>query len=460
MNLDDKLPQIPARAGLERQLRGETSKLPRSEEAASAKQGKTDSGAGEIQMELVIERDNLFAALKRVQRNRGGAGVDGMTTEELPAWLRENWPRVRRELLAGDYRPIPVRRVSIPKPTGGTRELGIPTVVDRLIQQALLQVMQPRIDPTFSPHSHGFRPGRSTHSALREALGYVKQKRKVVVDVDLSKFFDRVNHDILMSRVARHVSDKRILKLIRRYLEAGVMTDGVTIPRDEGTPQGGPLSPLLANILLDDVDKTLERSGSCFVRYADDINVYVKSMRAGERILGRLRKIFSSLHLQVNEEKSAVADVKTRKFLGFTLDHGRGGTRANISPQSLKRFKDRIRDETKPTRGQSLESVAENLRRWMPGWRVYFDIPECPTTGLFKNLDAWLRHRLRAFILHQWRWGRVIYAELLKRGIREHWATLVARYASSYWANANHSAMHLAFPNHFFDRLGIPRLSK
>lgn len=408
-------------------------------------------------MELVLERVNMFAALKRVQRNKGGAGVDGMTTKELPAWLLEHWPRVRQELLDGTYVPMPVRRVSIPKPTGGTRDLGIPAVVDRLIQQALLQVMQQCIDPTFSEHSHGFRPGRSTHGALREALGYVKQGRHVVVDVDLAKFFDRVNHDVLMSRVARHVTDKRILKLIRRYLESGVMVEGVTLSRNEGTPQGGPLSPLLANILLDDIDKALERSGCCFVRYADDMNVYVKSVRAGERVMGRLRELVTSLHLQVNEDKSAVADVKTRKFLGFTITHGRSWARATVSPQSMDRFKDRIREETKPTRGRSLEDVIDRLARWMPGWRAYFAIPEC--SNGFQALDGWIRRRLRAMVLRQWRWGRVIYAELTKRRVRSHWVTIVARHADSYWANAHHSALHLAFPNRFFDKLGLPRLS-
>jgi RNA-directed DNA polymerase len=456
MNLNDKGPQMPAQAGLAGEPDGESVAAPRSEEASGARQGRTDPGGG-MTMELVLERTNLIAALKRVQGNRGGAGIDGMTIQELPDWLRQHWPRVRQELLEGSYRPMPVKRVSIPKPTGGTRDLGIPAVVDRLIQQALLQVMQPRIDPTFSPHSHGFRPGRSTHGAVREALGYVKSGRVVVVDVDLAKFFDRVNHDVLMARVARHVQDTRILKLIRRFLEAGVMVEGVTMSRTEGTPQGGPLSPLLANILLDDVDKALERSGSCFVRYADDMNVYVRSVRAGERVMARLRKLFSDLHLQINEDKSAVADVKTRKFLGFTIMHGKEKVWVQVSPQAAQRFKDRIREETKPTRGRSLEDVIEQLRRWMPGWRAYFAMPESsPST--FRELDSWIRRRLRAFVLRQWRWGRVMYHELLKRDVNTHWVTLVARHASSYWANSRHSAVHLAFPTRFFDKLGLPRL--
>jgi len=460
MNLKDKLSQMLAQARLGGRWQGEALVSPISEEASSATNGKTDPG-GDVQMELAIGRANLFAALKRVRKNKGSAGVDGMSTDELPGWLREHWPRVRQALLDGTYVPAPVRRVSIPKPQGGTRELGIPTVLDRLIQQALLQVMQPRIDPTFSSHSHGFRPGRIARGAIREALGYVKLRRVIVVDVDLAKFFDRVNHDVLMSRVARHVNDPRVLKLIRRYLEAGVMMEGIAVPCDEGTPQGGPLSPLLANILLDDVDKALEASGSCFVRYADDLNVYVKSVRAGERMMSRLRVLFSSLHLQINEEKSAVAHVNTRKFLGFTLDYepGRKGESARISSQSLTRFKDRVREETKPTRGRSIEQVVHRLRRWMPGWRAYFAIRECIVKELFKELDGWIRRRLRALILHQMKRGRVMYAELMKRVRTSHWVTIIARRSRSYWENSHHSAIHIAFPNRYFEGMGLPRLS-
>lgn len=460
MNLEDKLSQMLARARLGGREGREASLSPISEKEASAMKGRTDPG-GVVQMELAIGRPNLFAALKNVRRNKGSPGIDGMSTDELPGWLREHWPRVRQELLDGTYVPAPVRRVLIPKPQGGVRELGIPTVLDRLIQQALLQVMQPCIDPTFSAHSHGFRPGRSAHGAIRQALSYVKMKRVIVVDVDLAKFFDRVNHDVLMSRVARHVRDPRVLKLIRRYLEAGVMIEGIAVPRDEGTPQGGPLSPLLANILLDDVDRALEASGSSFVRYADDLNVYVKSVRAGERVLARLRVLFSSLHLQINEEKSAVAHVSTRKFLGFTLDYepGRKGESARISSQSLSRFKDRVREETKPTRGRSIEQVVDRLRQWMPGWRNYFGAKGLGGAAVFAELDSWIRRRLRALILHHWRRGSVIYAELTQRVRNTHWVTIVARRSKSYWANSCHSALHIAFPNVFFDRLGLPRLS-
>lgn len=411
-------------------------------------------------MELVVEPMNLRAALKRVQQNKGAPGIDGISTSSLADVLREVWPRLRQQhLLDGTYCPQPVKRVSIPKRGGGMRELGIPTVVDRFIQQALLQVLQRRIDPTFSAHSHGFRPGRSTHGAVRQALTYVADGRDVVVDVDLARFFDRVNHDVLMSRVARHVDDKRVLRVIRRFLEAGVMAGGVTFMRDEGTPQGGPLSPLLANILLDDVDKALEASGSCFVRYADDVNVYVRSVRAGERVMARLRRLFARLRLQIHEDKSAVAPVSSRKFLGFTLRRYKGKARVFVAPQSLDRFKDRVRDETRPTRGQSLTEVIAGLAKWMKGWKAYFAIPECVVDREFPELDGWVRRRLRSMILRQWRHGTVMYHQLRARRIKTHWCTLIARRARSYWHNSHSSAMHKAFPNRFFDTRGLPRLS-
>jgi len=280
--------------------------------------------------------------------------------------------------------------------------------------------------------------------------------------VDLAKFFDRVNHDVLMSRVARHVRDPRVLKLIRRYLEAGVMIEGVERSREEGTPQGGPLSPLLANILLDDVDKALEASKSRFVRYADDLNVYVKSVRAGQRMMERLRALFSSLRLQINEEKSAVAHVRTRSFLGFTLDYepGRKGESARLSSKSLKRFKDRVREETKPTRGRSIEQIVWGLREWLPGWRAYFAVKECDHRKLFEELDGWIRRRLRATILRHWRRGRVIYAELRKHVRESHWVTIVARRSKSYWENSHHTAIHIAFPKRYFAKLGLPNLSR
>jgi group II intron reverse transcriptase/maturase len=411
-------------------------------------------------MERVVERPNLLAAMKRVEKNKGCAGVDGMTTVELRGWLREHWPHLRQELLDGSYRPQAVRRVSIPKPNGGSRELGIPTVVDRFIQQALLQVLQPTIDPTFSVHSHGFRPGRSAHGAVREAVSYVRQGRKVVVDVDLAKFFDRVNHDVLMSRVARHVHDGRALRLIRHYLESGVMVQGVVMERTEGTPQGGPLSPLLANILLDEVDKALERRGHAFVRYADDLNVYVRSQRAGERVMKGLRRLFSELHLQVNEEKSAVADVQTRTFLGFTIEHGKGRIRARVSTKALDRMKERVRATTRPTRGHSLEDVFAQLRRYLLGWKAYFCTKDMAVTKKeLQELDGWVRRRVRAYILRSWRWGRVMYRELRRRGVHSWLVTQVARHSKSYWKNSQSAAMQFAFSTSFFDGSGLPRLS-
>ena len=433
-------------------------KVPPPGEASAAKRGHERPGARGV-MELVVERANLLAALKRVERNKGGAGTDGMTTRELRGFLGEHWPRLRQALLEGSYQPQPVKRVSIPKPDGGVRELGIPTVVDRFIQQALLQVLQRQIDPSFSRHSYGFRPRRSAHGAVRAAVDVVRKGRFVVVDVDLAKFFDRVNHDVLMSRVARHVHDKQVLRLIRRYLNAGVMVEGVLAERAEGTPQGGPLSPLLANILLDEVDKELERRGHAFVRYADDLNVYVRSEKAGQRVMGSLRKLFARLRLQVNEEKSAVADVSARTFLGFTIVRGNGRLQARVSQKSVDRLKDKVRAATRPTRGRSLDDVIASLRRALPGWRAYFCAKGFVVKELMRELDGWIRRRVRAYILRQWKRGTVMYGELLRRGVNGHYATLVARSSRSYWANSASSAMHLAFTTRFFDARGLPRLS-
>lgn len=427
-------------------------------EKSSAKRGDERPGARGA-MEAVVERTNLLAALKRVERNKGSAGVDGMTTAELRGWLVLHWPRVRQQLLDGTWRPQPVLRMTIPKANGGSRELGIPTVVDRFVQQAVLQVLQPRIDPTFSSHSHGFRPRRSAHGAVREAVALVRQGRFVVVDVDLAKFFDRVNHDVLMSRVARHVSDKRVLLLVRRLLESGVLAEGVVVERTEGTPQGGPLSPLLANILLDEVDKELERRGHAFVRYADDLNVYVRSEKAGHRVMASLKKLFGKLRLQVNEEKSAVAEVQTRTFLGFTIERGNGRLRARPSQTSVDRLKDKVRAATRPTRGKSLDDVIAALRRALPGWKAYFGAKDVVIKELMRELDGWVRRRLRAYILRQWKRGTVMYKELLRRGVDSHYVTLLARTSRSYWRNSKSSAMHQAFTTRFFDERGLPRLS-
>ena len=310
----------------------------------------------------------MVRAWKRVSANKGSAGVDGRSVEQTEGDLKTQWPKIRAELQSGRYRPQAVRRVEIPKPGGGSRELGIPTVVDRLIQQALLQVLQPRIDPTFSEFSYGFRPGRSAHDAVRQAERYVQEGFRIVVDVDLEKFFDRVNHDILMDRLAKRIADKRILRLVRRYLQSGIMGNGVLMERTEGTPQGSPLSPLLANVLLDDVDKELERRGHRFARYADDCNVYVRSRRAGERVLHSLRRLYATLHLKVNESKTAVESVSRRKFLGFCLRRWAGNTvKITVAPKALKAFKHRIREITRRSGGRSLSQVAGQLRQYLPG---------------------------------------------------------------------------------------------
>ena len=399
----------------------------------------------------------MEAAWKRVKSNRGSAGVDGLSIAETAEHLRAHWPGIRASLLDGSYRPLPVRRVQIPKPDGGVRELGIPTVTDRLIQQALLQVLQPRIDPTFSEHSYGFRPGRRAHDAVVDAQRYVQDGYRVVVDVDLEKFFDRVNHDILMERLARRIDDKAVLRLIRRYLVAGIMDGGVVMARYEGTPQGGPLSPLLANVLLDEVDRELERRGHRFVRYADDCNVYVRSRRAGERVLEGLRKLYGRLHLKVNESKTAVAAASRRKFLGYTFWYGLGGeVKCRVADKVLKTFKQRIRQITRRSGGRSLPEITERLRAYLPGWKAYFRLAQTPK--VFRELDEWIRHRLRAVQLKHWRRGTTMYRELKAMGASEADARKVAANSRCWWRNSR-MALNRAMPIAYFDRLGVPRLS-
>ena len=391
-----------------------------------------------------------------MRQNGGSPGIDGMTVEELPAWLEENWSRVREELCAGRYQPQPVLRREIPKGGGGVRQLGIPTVLDRFIQQALLQVLQPRIDPTFSQHSHGFRPGRRAHDAVRQAQGYVQEGYRWVVDVDLESFFDRVNHDVLMSRLGRHLADKTVLRLIRRYLEAGILVHGVKVERHEGTPQGGLLSPLLANVLLDEVDKELEKRGHRFVRYADDCNVYVRSRRAGERVMAWLGRAFARLRLRVNASKSAVDLAVRRSFLGFSFWVGPGKViRVRLSDETRKAMKDRVRQITRRTRGRSLEQVARDLRGYLTGWKNYFQLAETP--GVFRDLDAWIRHRLRALQLKQWKRGRTVFRELHARGMSRDAAAKVAAHARRWWRNSA-MGIHIALPNKLYDELGVPRL--
>src|SRR3954454_11119172 len=370
-------------------------------------------------MEEVCDRGNLVRAWKRVRHNKGSPGVDGMTIDDTKDYLREHWPSIRSQLLEGTYQPRPVKRVEIPKPDGGVRKLGVPCVVDRLIQQAVLQVLQERWDTTFSEHSYGFRPGRSAHQAVAQAQRYVAEGYNVVVDLDLEKFFDRVNHDCLMARVAARVSDKRVLKLIRAFLTAGVMEDGLVLPVDEGTPQGGPLSPLLSNLMLDDLDKELTRQGLRFCRYADDCNVYVRSHRAGERVMASVSRFLTTkLRLTVNETKSAVARPEERKFLGFSISNDGGERR--IAPKAFDTFKTRIREQTCRTRGLSLTQIVEELARYLIGWRRYFGF--CQTPRVLTNLEAWTRRRLRSYLWRQWGNGhnrslsRSSSMRLLKRG--------------------------------------------
>jgi group II intron reverse transcriptase/maturase len=408
-------------------------------------------------MEEVAERSNIRAALKRVRQNKGSPGIDGMTVDELPGYLAETWEDLRTELLAGTYRPKPVKRQPIPKSGGGVRELGIPCVLDRFIQQAILQVLQPRFDPTFSEHSYGFRPGRRAHDAVRAAQRYIQEGRRWVVDVDLETFFDRVNHDVLMGRLAKRVGDRRMLRLIRRYLEAGIMADGVVTERHEGTPQGGPLSPLLANVLLDEVDKALEKRGHAFARYADDSNVYVRSRRAGEDVLETLRRLYAKLRLRVNETKSAVARPRGRKFLGYSFWVAKGGVvKRRIARRALEAMKDRVRAITNRNRGRSLHQVTQDLRGYLVGWRGYYRLADTP--GVFLSLDQWIRHRLRVLHLKQWKRGRTVYRELRARGLSQPAAAYVARHTRRWWWNARRY-LHMALPNRYFDALGVPRLA-
>jgi len=386
---------------------------------ASAQPKETSrGGSGDDLMDQALARENMLAALKRVEENRGAPGVDGVTVEELRDYVREHWSRIREELLAGTYKPQPVRRVEIPKPGGGIRILGIPTTIDRLIQQALLQVLTPIFDPTFSPYSYGFRPGKRGHDAVRQARQYVEEGYDWVVDIDLEKFFDKVNHDVLMARVARKVTDKRVLRVIRRYLDAGVMVNGVVIASEEGTPQGGPLSPLLANILLDDLDRELEERGHKFVRYADDCNFYVKSQRAGERVMESVKTFLEKrLRLKVNEAKSAVDRPWRRKFLGFSMYKRKDGIGIRLAPQTIKRVKEKLRGFTSRSRSQNIEALIRRINEYLTGWVGYFALAETPS--VFQEIEGWLRRRLRMCRWIQWKRVRTRYRELRALGLPE-----------------------------------------
>jgi len=392
-----------------------------------------------------------------VEQNAGAPGIDGMTTDTLRAFLRLNWPRIARSLLDGTYRPTPVRRVFIPKASGGERPLGIPTALDRFLQQALLQVLQPPLDREFSPHSYGFRPGKSAHQAVQAARAHISAGYSVVVDIDLASFFDRVNHDVLMGRLAKRIADKRILGLIRRYLEAGAMVEGVKVRSEMGTPQGGPLSPLLANVLLDDLDQELTRRGHHFVRYADDCNVYVRSRRAGERVMAGLRRFLSRrLKLQVNEAKSAVDHATRRGFLGFSF-HGREHLKVRLDRESLRRIKAVIRQHTKRAQSMAMGARLRKLNEYLVGWIGYFALADTPS--VFEELDAWLRRRLRACRWKEWKRGRTRYRMLRKLGVPER----TARQGFSHkgvWRMAGVGAMQQALSRSYWADQGLCSLAE
>jgi RNA-directed DNA polymerase len=404
-------------------------------------------------MEAIIERENLKQALAQVKRNKGAAGIDGMSVDELPAYLKAHWPTIRAQLLEGIYKPQPVRRVEIPKASGGKRPLGIPTVLDRFIQQAVMQVLQTDWDRTFSAQSFGFRPGRSAHQAVERAQAYIASGHAVVVDLDLEKFFDRVNHDILMGLIAKRVADKRILKLVRGFLTAGVLEGGLVSPTEEGTPQGGPLSPLLSNLMLDVLDKELEKRGHCFVRYADDCNIYVRSRKAGERVMESIERFLAKrLKLKVNKAKSAVAKPSVRKFLSFSFTGGRE-PRRRIAPQALTRFKAKVRELTRRTRGVSLPQIAKELAVYLVGWRGYFGF--CQTPSVLRSLDEWTRRRLRAIAWKQWKHGRTRFAELRRRGVGQDPAAQTAGSPHGPWRLSNSPGLTIALPTVLLGSLGL-----
>jgi RNA-directed DNA polymerase len=424
-------------------------------ETETSKRPTESPASGNDLMKEVLERANLKKALEQVVENKGGPGVDKMTVDKLKDHLWKHWPQIREELLTGKYKPQPVRRAQIPKPGGGKRDLGIPTVLDRFIQQAILQTLQKRFDATFSDSSFGFRPGRSAHQAVKKAQEYVESGCEYVVDIDLEKFFDNVNHDKLMGLLSRRIEDKTLLRLIRKYLNAGVMKDGLTSPTEKGTPQGGPLSPLLSNVMLDELDKELERRGHKFVRYADDCNIYVKSEKAGRRVMESIGKyVHTKLKLKINESKSAVDKPENRKFLGFTIGHRRknGKCSRKISKEALKKFKTRIREMTSRSHLGFIE-LLKRLKRYLYGWLAYFGL--CETPRILEELEGWIRRRLRCLIWKHWKRGKR-YSNLIKRGVDKLMAWNVACGKFGPWRASHTAAMSKAYPNSWFASFGLP----
>ena len=428
-------------------------KLPLTDQSAEPSPARDE---GESNVELwgqVWERENLFTALKRVEGNAGAPGIDGMTVKDLRAYLKEHWLEIRAALESETYQPSPVRRVEIPKPDGGVRLLGIPSVIDRLLQQAIAQVLTPIFERKFSPHSYGFRPGRSAHDAMKQAQAYTQEGYEWVVDIDLEKFFDRVNHDMLMARVAREVKDKRVLKLIRAYLNSGVMVNGVVMETEEGTPQGGPLSPLLSNIMLDDLDKELEQREHKFVRYADDRNIYVKTQRAGERVMESVREFLEKkLKLKVNAKKSKVDRATRVKFLGFSFYKNKGEMLIRVARRSLERFRDKLRHLTKRTRSGKLEELIEQINTYTVGWIGYYR--QANTPSVYEELDKWIRRRLRQLIWKRWKRGTTRYRELVKLGVPK-WRAGLGAVGKSPWHMSASPVINEALSNGYFRNLGL-----
>jgi RNA-directed DNA polymerase len=456
VRLEKEKHQKTTKVELPQGRKGEALRNLRSDETLTAANRNQRLGNDEM-MEKIVERSNVVKALKRVKQNKGSAGVDGMSVEELSTHLNENWETIRRSLLEGKYQPKQVRGQEIPKSDGGIRKLGIPTVLDRLIQQCILQVLQPIEEPTFSKHSYGFRPGRNAHQAVCEAQKYIQEGKRVVVDVDLEKFFDRVNHDVLMGKLAKRIGDKRLLKLIRKYLEAGVMANGVVMERNEGTPQGGPLSPLLANVMLDEVDKELEKRGLSFVRYADDLNVYVKSTRAGEDAMETLKNLYGKLKLKINESKSAVTAPWKRKFLGYSFWMGPGKTiKPRVANEAIVRMKKKVKLITSRSGGRSIETVIAELKVYLTGWKNYFQLAQTPK--VMRGIDGWIRHRMRALQLKQWKSGKTAYREVRQLGASHDVAAQAASNTKSWWRTASRM-LHAVLTIEYYDARGLTRLA-